>query len=187
MQLLPSPLSQSYPGTDPRRSAHVDRVTIFIDAASLFYAANHLGIEIDYTKLLKVLTKGRPLIRAYFYTGVDPTNKKQQNFLFWMRHHGYRVVTKELIQHPDGTRKANLQIEMAVDMLKLANHCDTLILLSGHGELSYAVRKASDYGVQIEVVSLPSMLNDGLRDVADHFTDLTKLQTAIQKSIPQAG
>jgi uncharacterized LabA/DUF88 family protein len=54
-------------------------------------------------------------------------------------------------------------------------------------DASYAVRKAADFGVKIEVVSLPSMLNEGLRDVADRFIDLTKFQTAIRKGIPQAG
>ncbi|MCU0549823.1 MAG: NYN domain-containing protein [Leptolyngbya sp. Prado105] len=187
MQLLPSPSSHPLHSEQSDRNPSIERVVILIDAASLFYAASHLGIEIDYTKLLQTLTHGRPLIRAYFYTGIDPANKKQQNFLFWMRHHGYRVVAKELIQHLDGTKKANLQIEMAIDMLKLASHCETLIVLSGNGELAYAVRKATDFGVQIEVVSLPSMLNDELRDVADRFIDLTKLQTMIQKSVPQAG
>jgi uncharacterized LabA/DUF88 family protein len=155
---------------------------VFIDGANLFYAANQLSLEIDYTKLLRQLTRGRSLVRAYFYTGVDPTNKKQQNFLVWMRYHGYRVISKELIQHPDGSRKANLEIEMAIDMLNLVNYCDTFILLSGNGNLSYAVNQVAYRGVRIEVVSLPSMLNDNLRDVADHFIDLSSLQSEIQKS-----
>jgi hypothetical protein len=87
MQLLPSPSStQTNQDVEPSRlHQNSGRVVVLIDAASLFYAANHLGIEIDYTKLLQILTQGRPLIRAYFYTGVDSTNKKQSNFLFWMR------------------------------------------------------------------------------------------------------
>ena len=53
------------------------RVAIFIDGSNLFYAALQLGIEIDYTKLLYRLTGGSRLLRAFFYTGVEPTNEKQ--------------------------------------------------------------------------------------------------------------
>jgi uncharacterized LabA/DUF88 family protein len=158
-----------------------ERVVIFIDGSNLFYAAMQLGLEIDYTKLLKCLTGNRSLVRAYFYTGVDRSNEKQQGFLLWMRRNGYRVVAKELVQHPDGTKKANLDIEMAIDMMSLAGYCDTVVLLSGNGDLAYAVEKVAYKGVQIELVSLPSMLSDSLRNVVDRFVDLTMIQPLIQK------
>lgn len=158
-----------------------ERVAIFIDSSNLFSAATHLNIKIDYTKLLQYLTKKRKLLRAYFYTAVDSTNKKQQSFLFWMRRHGYHVVTKELIQHPDGSKKANLEVEMAVDMLTLARYCDTLVLLSGEGELIYAVDAASYQGVKVEVVSLGLTTSDSLLSVADCYIDLEKIKQNIQK------
>ena len=116
------------------------RVAIFIDGANLFYAALQLGIEIDYTKLLVRLTAGSKLLRSFFYTGVDRTNEKQQGFLLWMRRNGYRVVTKELVQLPDGSKKANLDVEIAVDMMTLAGSYDTAVLVSGDGDLAYACR-----------------------------------------------
>ena len=158
-----------------------DRVGIFIDGANLFYAAAHLGIEIDYVRLLQSLTQGRRLLRAYYYTGVDPVNEKQQGFLLWMRRHGYRVVTKDLVQFPDGSRKANLLVEIAVDMLRLAEHCDTIILLSGDGELAYALNTLSYRGVQIEVVSLRVMTSERLIDIADQYRELTTMQHTIQR------
>ncbi len=161
-----------------------ERVVILIDGANLFYAAMQLGLEIDYTRLLRCLTKGRSLLRAYFYTGVDRTNDKQQRFLLWMRHNGYRVVAKDLIQHPDGSKKADLNIEMAVDMLNFSQHCDRIILLSGTGDLTYAVDHVAYRGVQIEVVSLPTMTSDSLINVCDRFTDLTTLRSEIEKLRP---
>ncbi|NJN23678.1 MAG: NYN domain-containing protein [Acaryochloridaceae cyanobacterium RL_2_7] len=158
-----------------------DRIGIFIDGANLFYAAAHLGIEIDYVSLLQTLTNGRRLLRAYYYTGVDPVNDKQQGFLLWMRRHGYRVVAKDLVQFPDGSRKANLLVEIAVDMIRLAEHCDTIILLSGDGELAYALNNLSYRGVQIEVVSLRVMTSERLIDIADQYRDLTSIQALIQR------
>jgi uncharacterized LabA/DUF88 family protein len=186
MQLLPRPeksIASSQPAVERVSwvSQPQDRVVILIDASNLFYAAVQLNLEIDYTKLLHHLTQGRLLVRAYFYTGVDPNNQKQQGFLTWMRRNGYRVVAKDLIQFPDGSKKADLSVEIAIDMMNLSRYCDTLVLLSGNGDLAYAVDKIAYHGVQVEVISLPSMLNQALRDVSDRFIDLTTLKASIQK------
>lgn len=157
------------------------RIAIFIDGSNLFYAALQLGIEIDYTKLLKRLTGNSRLLRAFFYTGVDRTNEKQQGFLLWMRRNGYRVISKELVQLPDGSKKANLDVEIAVDMMALIGSYDTAVLVSGDGDLAYAVDAASYRGVRVEVVSLRSMTSDHLINVADRYIDLESIRDDIQK------
>jgi uncharacterized LabA/DUF88 family protein len=157
------------------------RIAIFIDGSNLFYAALQLGIEIDYTKLLLRLTGNSRLLRAFFYTGVDRTNEKQQGFLLWMRRNGYRVISKELVQLPDGSKKANLDVEIAVDMMALAGSYDTAVLVSGDGDLAYAVDAASYRGVRIEVVSLRSMTSDHLINVADQYIDLEAIKEDIMK------
>ena len=159
------------------------RVAIFIDGSNLFYAALQLGIEIDYTKLLVRLTGGSRLLRAFFYTGVDLTNEKQQGFLLWMRRNGYRVVAKELVQLPDGSKKANLDVEIAVDMMSLVGAYDTAILVSGDGDLAYAVDAVSYRGVRVEVVSLRTMTSDVLINVADRYIDLDQVKEDIQKDL----
>jgi uncharacterized LabA/DUF88 family protein len=158
------------------------RVAIFIDGSNLFYAALQLGIEIDYTKLLVRLTASSRLLRSFFYTGVDRANEKQQGFLLWMRRNGYRVITKDLVQLPDGSKKANLDVEIAVDMLSLAGTYDTAILVSGDGDLAYAVNTVSYKGVRVEVVSLRSMTSDSLINVADRYVDLEQIKDDIQKA-----
>ncbi len=157
------------------------RIAIFIDGSNLFYAALQLGIEIDYTKLLARLTGNSRLLRAFFYTGVDRTNEKQQGFLLWMRRNGYRVISKDLVQLPDGSKKANLDVEIAVDMMALAGCYDTAVLVSGDGDLAYAVDAASYRGVRIEVVSLRSMTSDHLINVADQYIDLETIKEDIMK------
>jgi uncharacterized LabA/DUF88 family protein len=154
--------------------------TLFIDGSSLYYAAQELGIEIDYSKLLYELAKNHRFLRAFFYTGVDSKNAKQQGFLLWMRRNGYRVITKELVQF-ENAKKANLDVEIAVDMLQLAECCDTMILVSGDGSLTYAVDRVSEQGVCVEVVSARSMISESLLNVCDLFTDLETLKPSIQK------
>ncbi len=158
-----------------------DRMAVLIDGANLFYSASYLGIEVDYIRLLNALVGQRRLLRSYFYTGVDPKNEKQRGFLLWLSRHGYRVVSKDLAQVADGSRRANLHVEMAVDMLQLADHCDTITLLSGDGHLTYAVDALSSRGVRVELVSLQSMTSDTLIDLADRYTDLAELQDSICK------
>ncbi|BDA71476.1 protein of unknown function DUF88 [Rivularia sp. IAM M-261] len=174
----------SQPHRDRRERFQLEagRVAIFIDGANLFYAAMQLNLEIDYAKLLRCLAKERQLVRAYFYTACDSTNDKQQGFLLWMSRNGYRVVTKELIQFPDGSKKANLDVEIAVDMITLSKHCDTIVLLSGDGDLAYAVNSIAYKGVQVEVVSLASMTSDSLINVADCYTDLEEIKGDIQRT-----
>lgn len=158
------------------------RVAIFIDGSNLFYAALQLGIEIDYTKLLFRLTSGSRLLRAFFYTGVDRTNEKQQGFLLWMRRNGYRVIAKDLVQLPDGSKKANLDVEIAVDLMALVGSYDTAVIVSGDGDLAYAADAVSYRGARVEVVSLRSMTSDSLINVSDRYIDLDQIKEDIQKS-----
>ncbi|RMF23101.1 MAG: NYN domain-containing protein [Cyanobacteria bacterium J083] len=158
-----------------------EKIIIFIDGSSLFYAASNLALNIDYRKLLLQLTGKRRLVRAYFYTTVDPENQKQQNFLLWMQRNGYRVITKDLTKESDPTQKATLNVNMAVDMYSLAKCCDTMVVLSGNGDLSYALNRIAYRGVYLELVSLRSMTSDRLLNVVDRYTDLEELKEKIEK------
>ncbi|MBD2384952.1 LabA-like NYN domain-containing protein [Cylindrospermum sp. FACHB-282] len=157
------------------------RVAIFIDGINLFHTALQLGMEIDYVKLLCHLTNGARLLRAFFYTGVDNSNEKQQGFLLWMRRNGYRVVTKDILPVAENFKKPNLNVEIAVDMITLAPYYDTAVLVSGDGDLAYAVNAVSRLGSRVEVVSLRTMTSDSLIDVADYFIDFDSIKQHILK------
>jgi len=147
------------------------RVAIFIDGNNLFHAARSAGVEIDYAKLLNFLRGESPLLRAFFYTGVDERAERQQGFLLWMRRNGYRVVQKELKTFPDGTKKANLDVEIAVDMLSLVGNYDTAILVSGDEDFAYAINVVAYKGVRVEVAGFRGNTSPRLIDVADRFID----------------
>ena len=147
------------------------RVAIFIDGNNLFHAARSAGVEIDYAKLLNFLRGESPLLRAFFYTGVDERAERQQGFLLWMRRNGYRVVQKELKTFPDGTKKANLDVEIAVDMLSLVGNYDTAILVSGDEDFAYAINVIAYKGVRVEVCGFRGHTSPRLIDVSDRFVD----------------
>lgn len=160
---------------------HRGRVAVFIDGNNLFHAARFHNIDIDYSKLLKVLLGDGRLLRAFFYTGVDAGAERQQGFLLWMRRNGFRVVQKELKTFYDGTRKANLDVEIAVDMLSLAGRYDTAVLVSGDEDFVYALNAVAYKGCRVEVAGFRSNTAPKLIDVADYFIDLGDIAEQVKK------
>lgn len=157
------------------------RVAVFIDGNNLFHAARFHNIDIDYNKLLRILIGDGRLLRAFFYTGVDVGAERQQGFLLWMRRNGFRVVQKELKTFYDGTRKANLDVEITVDMLSLAGRYDTAVLVSGDEDFVYAVNAVAYRGCRVEVAGFRSNSAPKLIDVADYFIDLGEIADKVRK------
>lgn len=166
---------------------HRGRVAVFIDGNNLFHAARFHNIDIDYNKLLRVLLGDGRLLRAFFYTGVDVGAERQQGFLLWMRRNGFRVVQKELKTFYDGTRKANLDVEIAVDMLSLAGRYDTAVLVSGDEDFVYAINAVAYKGCRVEIAGFRSNTAPRLIDVGDFFIDLGDIADMIRKDITQPG
>ena len=160
---------------------HRGKVAIFIDGNNLFHAARFHNIDIDYNKLLRVLLGDGRLFRAFFYTGVDAGAERQQGFLLWMRRNGFRVVQKELKTFYDGSRKANLDVEIAVDMLSLAGRYDTAVLVSGDEDFVYAVNAVAYKGCRVEIAGFRSNSAPKLIDVADCFIDLGEIADRVRK------
>ncbi|HEV2837532.1 MAG TPA: NYN domain-containing protein, partial [Pyrinomonadaceae bacterium] len=106
-------------------------------------------------------------------------------FLLWMRRNGFRVIQKELKTFYDGTRKANLDVEIAVDMLSLAGRYDTAILVSGDEDFVYAVNAVAYKGCRVEIAGFRSNTAPKLIDVADYFIDLGEIADRVRKEISQ--
>ena len=161
-------------------------VAVFVDVANIFYAAKAAGVDIDYVTLLKASSAGRDLVRAYAYTGLDPDNENQRNFHDFLRRHGYKVVSKDIRKYGDGKVKANLDIELVVDMMKTARNLDIAIVVSGDGDFAPAIRAVQEQGVRVEVVSFRGNTSSDLMDVADLFTDITQI-AKVEKGSSRSG
>jgi uncharacterized LabA/DUF88 family protein len=161
-------------------------VAVFVDVANIFYAAKAAGVDIDYVTLLKASSAGRDLVRAYAYTGLDPENENQRNFHEFLRRHGYKVVSKDIRKYGDGKVKANLDIELVVDMLKTARNLDIAIVVSGDGDFASAIRAVQEMGVRVEVISFRGNTSSDLMDVADVFTDITQV-AKVEKGSSRSG
>jgi uncharacterized LabA/DUF88 family protein len=161
-------------------------VAVFVDVANIFYAAKAAGVDIDYVTLLKSAIAGRDFVRAYAYTGLDPDNENQRNFHSFLARHGYKVVSKDIRKYGDGKVKANLDIELVVDMMKTARNLDVAIVVSGDGDFAPAIRAVQEMGVRVEVISFRGNTSSDLIDVADLFTDIIQI-ARVEKGSSRSG
>ncbi len=150
-------------------------VAMFVDVANMYYAARGQDVDVDYVALLKHATKGRDLIRAYAYSGLDPENENQRKFLDFLTKNGYKVVSKDIRKFGDGRVKANLDIELVVDLFRLADRMDIAVIVSGDGDFASAIRALQDKGVRCEVISFRPNTSSDLMAVADEFMDIMKV------------
>ncbi|MEO8510606.1 MAG: NYN domain-containing protein [Chloroflexota bacterium] len=150
-------------------------VAVFIDVANLYYSARGQDVDVDYVALLKAATKGRDLIRAYAYSGLDPENENQRKFIDFLTKNGYKVVHKDIRKFGDGRMKANLDIELVVDLFRLQDRMDIAVIISGDGDFAPAIRALQDVGVRCEVISFRPNTSSDLIAVADEFFDIMKI------------
>src|SRR5687768_11104160 len=182
-----APSSANEEGLRTRTGDQVSKnVAVFVDVANIFYAAKAAGVDIDYVTLLKAATVGRDLVRAYAYTGLDPDNENQRNFHDFLRRHGYKVVSKDIRKYGDGKVKANLDIELVVDMMKTARNLDIAVVVSGDGDFAPAIRAVQETGVRVEVISFRGNTSSDLIEVADQFTDIAQI-ARVEKTSARSG
>ena len=166
-----------------------ERVALFIDGANLYSAARALGFDIDYRRLLKVFREKGHLVRAYYYTALveDQEYSPIRPLIDWLDYNGYTMVTKPAKEFTDamGRRKikGNMDIELAIDVLEMAEHLDHVILFSGDGDFRSLVAAVQAKGRRVTVISTlttrPAMIADDLRRQTDQFIDLNDLRDEI--------
>ena len=170
-------------------TASTEKIALFIDGANLYATAKSLGFDIDYKRLLKEFQSRGYVMRAFYYTALieDQEYSSIRPLLDWLDYNGYTVVTKPTKEFVDqsGRRKVkgNMDIELAVDAMELAEHIDQMVLFSGDGDFRSLVEAVQRRGVRVSVISTvstqPPMVADELRRQADEFIDLASLATKI--------
>lgn len=165
------------------------RVSVFVDGANFFYMQkDRLHWWVDPKKLLEwIRTKGE-LVDAYYYVGVDSRSEPQQdNFLKALTYMGYSLVTKELktISLEDGTerKKANLDIEIVLDMFNTIDGYDLAVLVSGDADFERPLALLRARGKKFLVLSTQGFVAREIRAIAGmHFTDFQDIRAEVEKS-----
>jgi len=158
-----------------RRTVERPRLAIFVDVPNVIYAAERVRVKIDFAKLIELLSRDRELVRASAYAPIsdDPSAPLEgQRFVQPFVGLGYRIVSKPLKRYADGSMKANFDVELAMDVLMMADRLDIVSLVSGDGDFRRLVELVASKGVRVQVVAFGSSTAAELRAVADEYIDL---------------
>lgn len=165
-----------------------DRLSIFVDGNNMFYAQQKNGWFFDPRKVLENFTKDPTvsLVNAFWYTGLKDA-QDQRGFRDALISLGYTVRTKILKEYYDDvsgrySQKANLDIEIVVDMFNTVDQYDKVILFSGDGDFERAIELLRSKNTHITVVSTEGMIARELRNATDRYIDLNDIRPSIEKN-----
>lgn len=165
------------------------KISVFVDGSNIFYLQkNCLKWFIDPKKLLAwVATRGQ-VVDATYYVSTDPTNDKQMAFLKALYHMGFSVEQKPIktFSQGDGSEKhkANLDVEIVVDMFNTIDRYDEAILVSGDADFVRPLQALKARGKQFLVISTHGFVAKEMRQLAGmHYTDFSEIRQFVEKDV----
>ncbi len=159
------------------------RIGIFIDIQNLYHSSKHLyGARVNYRELIKELVAGRQLIRAVGYVVKSETALGEASFFEALTETGVELRIKDLQIFPGGVKKADWDVGMAVDAIRMADFLDVVILVTGDGDYVPLVEYLKwGLGRQVEVAAFGRSASAKLKEVADIFINLEEIPKVILK------
>lgn len=171
-----------------------ERIALFIDGANLYSAAKGLNADIDFRKLIDEFRRKGVLVRAYYYTAIAEGEDYSpiRPLVDWLDYNGFTLVTKPMKRFTDSEgrsrSKGNMDVEIAVDAMELADRIDHAVLFSGDSDFRALVLGLQRKGVRVSVISTlksqPPQVSDELRRAADSFIDLADLLPVFGRERP---
>ena len=169
---------ERFDGKRRAEEENLPRFGVFVDSANVELALDRSKRRLDWGRVLNILTKGRRLVRAIAYSPVHEdvnVSMESQRFVEPFLGNGYKVITKPLKRFSDGTVKANVDIELAIDLLTMSDRLDIACIVSGDGDFQPLVEAVQSRGVRVEVASVGNAIASHLRKAADEYISLDKM------------
>jgi uncharacterized LabA/DUF88 family protein len=155
-----------------------ERVGVFVDVANLLYSSRSMRLPIDFGRLLNFLRADRRLVRAHAYCPTSPEPYADQQFLQAVKGLGYRITTKDYKTFSSGAKKADLDLDLCMDIVRIvdAKAVDTVVLVSGDSDFLPLLDYCSDHGVRVEVAAFDESTAAILRQSCDLFLNLSVVE-----------
>ena len=152
-----------------------EKTGVFIDAANNYHAFESAGVRLDYEALLNAFQDKCQLVTIRYYTGVtdNPKYRYIKSTIDWLSYNGYVTVTRPVKVMEGGILKANLDVEIAVDVMAAYPKLDHVVLFTGDGDFVYLIQTIQRLGVKVSIVSGEKQISDELKRQADHYLDIT--------------
>ena len=150
------------------------RVGVFIDTQNLYHSARNLyKARVNFGAVLKDAVAGRKLVLAVAYV-IATEAGDEKNFFEALQKLGIETKTKDLQIFAGGTKKADWDVGLAVDAIKMSSRLDSVVIVSGDGDFIPLVYYLQTIGLQVEVVSFGQSTSGKLREAVDDFVDLSE-------------
>ncbi len=159
------------------------RVGIFIDIQNLYHSAKHLyGGRVNYRELIRELVAGRQLIRTIGYVVKSDTAMGEAAFFEALTKAGVELRMKDLQIFPGGMKKADWDVGMAVDAIRMASFLDAVILVTGDGDFVPLVEYLKwGLGRVVEVAAFGRSASGRLKEAAETFINLEEFPKVMIK------
>lgn len=160
------------------------RVGVFIDVQNLYHSAKNLfGTRINYKELLKEVTAGRKLLRAVGYVVKTDTTEGEASFFEALEKSGVELRVKDIQIFQGGTKKADWDVGMAVDAIRMAGSLDAIVLVTGDGDFVPLVEYLRwGLGKTVEVAAFTRSSSGKLKEMADTFINLDEFPDVLLKA-----
>lgn len=148
------------------------RVAIFIDTQNLYHSAKNIyKSKVNFDAVVKATLGDRKLVRAAAYV-VTTESGEEQSFFEALVKIGIEVKTKDLQVFYGGAKKADWDVGMAIDAIKLSGKVDAIILATGDGDFVPLVEYVRSQGCQVEAIAFGKSSSSRLRECVDDFIDM---------------
>jgi uncharacterized protein (TIGR00288 family) len=148
------------------------RVAILIDTQNLYHSAKNLyKSKVNFGAVIKSALGNRKLIRALSYV-VNTESGEETAFFEALEKIGIEIKTKDLQIFYGGAKKADWDVGLAIDAVKLAHKVDAIVLATGDGDFIPLVEYVKNQGCQFEIITFGRSASSRLREVVDDFIDM---------------
>ncbi|HUV81423.1 MAG TPA: NYN domain-containing protein [Patescibacteria group bacterium] len=150
------------------------RIAVLMDVQNLYHSAKNLysyGTRVNFGAILKTAVSNRNLIRAFAYVVRTKTGEEKPFFEALIKL-GIETRVRDLQEFFGGVKKADWDVGITVDAIRIAPSCDTIILCSGDGDFIQLVEYLKNQGKRVEVVAFGRSSSARLKETADEFIDL---------------
>lgn len=163
------------------------RIVVLIDVQNLYHSAKNLyGARVNFKNLLLEAISGRNLIRAIGYVAKSD-EPGEASFFDALEKAGIEIRVKDLQVYPDGTKKGDWDVGLAVDAIRLSSKADAIVIVSGDGDFIPLVEYLKALGNQVEIIGFGRTTSNTLKEIASDFYDLDSQPDFFLFKTPEKG
>ena len=150
------------------------RIAVLIDVQNMYHSAKNLHhAKVNFAEILKEAIFGRKLIRAFAYV-VRTKTGEEKPFFEALTKLGFEMRVRDLQEYYGGLKKADWDVGISIDAVRISPTIDTIVLVSGDGDFIQLIEYLKNQGKRVEVMAFGRSASSKLRDVVDEFIDLEK-------------